>query len=620
MKDSGPGGQRVEEVVPLTNSFAIVNELVRLNIDTCFVVSGGYTLPLLECLRLSTIEVIAVHHEQAAAMAAQTYGSLSGRPCLVLVTNGPGVTNALTGVAAAFIDSTPMLCVSGEVMEKARLDSRHPNLRQSGVQQVPTETLASPICKAFIKASSQLDPCQQIRDAYHLATHGRRGPVWIEIPLDVQTEPMRSRPSPDRRNAKAQPEPSPTLRLEKFAQDSPSGGFKRPLVLVGRGAVGHTHTNEIFDLINRTGWPLSSSWGAKPWVHRAANFVGSPGVSGDRSANLALATCDVLVAIGCRLSFTHVGYDLEALKDLPFIMIDIDRVEFEKLDASRGFFTQLDLSNSGSPESIGRILDHVRDLSDDATAEIFLRNVQGFQSSFPLLEEPHLRGEGYVNSFDLLDRLNSHVQHLADSEISKITLVLDAGTAYRGTMPSIRPQPFLQVHFAGGLASMGSGLPGIIGSHYADKKSFLIGLFGDGGTAMNLQEMASIRHHLHQALLIVLNDGGYMAIANSQRAAKVAEHVSSTSNGVPPIDFGSVAESFGFNVLKASSLDEFDLAFHKARQTPFNLIDVRVSHEQSLMPRPGRRSSGRRGFADLSPHLEECDFEAWWDRIVGNQP
>lgn len=597
----------------------MVEALVAGGIDTCFTVAGGYTLPLLESLRKSSISVIAVHHEQSAAMAAQTYGHLRQRPALVLLTNGPAVTNSLTGLVASYLESTPALFISGEVMQKSRLDLSHPELRQSGVQQVPTRALVEASVKSFQTCDSSTFPNEVVSSAIHLARTPRRGPVWIEVPLDVQRERRRYRTQPiDRPNRRLTTTALPS-DLSNWLEGRTIVGMSRPTIVIGAGLANSPSYDSACSTINQLTCPVVSTWGAKDKAYALTNFVGSAGVSGDRSANFALATCDSLLILGSRTTFTHVGYDLEAITDLPTLMVDVDRAEFEKLSLKDGCFINLDFSAAESAELLDQLLRSFSGRFHPANCTTYLRNIRHIREAFPSRKEPFFRMDGKVSSFDVIDALNTLLDTEPSLSSRSISLVLDAGTAYRGTLPAIDPRPNLKISFAGGLASMGSGLPGLLGASRAIPSALCIGLFGDGGFMMNLQEMATVRHRLEHVIIMILNDGGYMAIANSQRAGNIPEFVSSDQNGLAPADLADVCRAFGFRVTEVDSVDSFQDAFREAVRGGLNLLDIRVPHEQSLMPRPGSRRGGRLGFADLTPYVEDDIFETWIRKVLSDQ-
>jgi len=602
-------------------SFAdlMVEALVAEGIDTCFTVAGGYTLPLLESLRKSSISVIAVHHEQSAAMAAQTFGQLRQSPALVLLTNGPAVTNSLTGLLASYLESTPALFISGEVMQKSRLDLSYPDLRQSGVQQVPTRALVETSVKSFQTCDSSTCPDEVVSDAIRLARTPRRGPVWIEVPLDVQRERRRDRSQFIDRPDQGLSTTGLTSEVSNWLEGRTIAGMSRPTIVIGAGLANSPSYDSACSTINQLNCPVVSTWGAKDKAYALTNFVGSAGVSGDRSANFALATCDSLLILGSRTTFTHVGYDLEAITDLPTLMVDVDRAEFEKLSLEDGCFVDLDFAAPGSAEVLDDLLRSFGSLFHQANCTTYLRNIRYIRESFPSLKEPFFRTDGKVSSFDVIDALNTLLDTEASVRNRSVSLVLDAGTAYRGTLPAIVPRPNLRISFAGGLASMGSGLPGLLGASRAIPTALFLGLFGDGGFMMNLQEMATVRQHLEHVIIMILNDGGYMAIANSQRAGNIPEFVSSDQNGLAPTDVADVCLAFGFKVTEVDSVDSFKNAFREALRGGLNLLDIRVPHEQSLMPRPGYRRGGRLGFADLTPYVGNEIFESWIRKVLSDQ-
>ena len=304
--------------------------LIKNNIKVIFLLSGGFIGPTLNAISENGIKYYCLCHEQAAAMAADAYYRIARKPCCLLITNGPGTTNTLTGVIGAFQDSIPIFIISGNVPIFQSLDSQELPLRQLGVQELNI----IPIVKTFTNYSKSVKNKEEIvetfQTAYQKCLSGRMGPVWVEVPLDLQNQSLEISVneipiiSLDGINVK-KCETDYNFVLDKI------NSSKRPLFVIGNG-IWLSNTEKIFiDILEKTKIPVVASWLGKDVVNNDNPlYFGNIGILGERFANFAVQKSDLLIVLGCRLTITQIGYDTEGFSRESFkIMVDIDKSELE---------------------------------------------------------------------------------------------------------------------------------------------------------------------------------------------------------------------------------------------------------------------------------------------------
>ena len=273
------------------------------------------------------LTVIYTHHEQAASMAAEGTARITGRPGVVNVSTGPGGTNALTGVAGAWVDSIPMLVLSGQIMRKDR-GPKH-RLRQMGVQEIDTVNVAKNLAKYTVTIEDPNTIKYHLDKAVYLSMSGKPGPVWIELPLDVQSSFVNPKKLKGFKPKKRKRKISNSLLLRSIKLIN---GAKKPLIIGGYGIRNANAVNELTKLIKKTQIPFSPSWNAIDVINSKSDFVvGRAGVFGDRASNYSVQKCDLLIVLGSRLSTMQIGYmdDLYA-KKAKKIYVEIDKHELKK--------------------------------------------------------------------------------------------------------------------------------------------------------------------------------------------------------------------------------------------------------------------------------------------------
>jgi acetolactate synthase I/II/III large subunit len=509
-----------------------------------FLVTGGGAMHLNNSLGAETaIQPVCNSHEQASAICAEGYAKATNHLGVCMVTTGPGGTNAVTGVAGAWLDSTPTLFLSGQVKRPDRMfdqDGRPLGMRQLGVQEVDIVSIVKPITKYAVTV---LDPSEiryHLEKAVCLAFHGRPGPVWIDIPLDVQASPIEN-PSALRGFDPAElVEPSSSISLpeqvsrliEKLNQ------AERPLLFAGNGIrLGHAE-KEFEQLRTLLRIPTVATWCAADLVpSNDPLYVGRPGAVAARGANFALQNSDLLLAIGVRLDFAITGYAPQNLaRGAHKAVVDIDEAELRKLqphlqqpihaDAKRFLLELL------AQKDLIRVPDH--SAWDARCAD--------WKTRYPVVTEEHRNAEGLVSVFHLAEVIGTEVKP------EDRLVVGNSGSAieiYLLAFPTLHSQ---RLFHTAGLGAMGYAIPMAIAVATANPGREVIAVDGDGGFMFNIQELETICRLQLPIKFFVLNNDGYASIRASQKAYFGKANLGSDrSNGLTVPSLTKVGAAFGLS-------------------------------------------------------------------------
>ena len=542
------------------------------DIDTIFSVAGGAAAHLLNSVANSDYNYICNYHEQACAMAAEGYARIANKPAIVLVTNGPGSSNTLTGVLGAYQDSIPMIILSGQVPVNQSLGSlEQVKLRQLGVQECDIISMAEPITKLAIQVTNPDEIQYYVNKAYYEATTGRQGPVWLDIPLDVQNAMV------DITSQKQFIPPQQSIEdvnYEKLITLLTEA--KRPLIVTGNG-IHLSKSEELFNKIKRQlQIPVVSTWTSKDLL--AQNdplFVGNFGILGERAANFAIQNADLLLVLGSRLSIPNTGYQSQLFSPHSIkIVVDIDENELHKPTVKVDYPIHCDLST---------FLTNLTSRLDSVTlptSKDWISTTQRWKNKYPVFQPEYKTNTNKVNSFYLMEILSAN---LKDSNI----IVTDMGTSYTCTMQSLQMNGKARLFTSSACCSMGFGLPGAIGAYFADPTKEVILIAGDGGLQMNLQELQTIKHYNIPIKIFVLNNNGYLAISLMQNNLFNGTYIGSNpQSGVSAPDFLKIADAYGFTNYRFSTNSELEEGIEAAlNNTGPVLVEVLMPEDQLLIPR-----------------------------------
>lgn len=515
----------------------IFDYFLSKGIDTIFCVSGGAAAHLLNSVKEKNIRIIHMHHEQACAMAADAYARIAGKPAIVLVTNGPGSTNTITGVLGAYQDSIPMIVISGQVPTTQTL-IKDDGLRQLGVQECDIIKIVKSITKYAkqLRYTNNNMLSYHISEAYIKAISGRQGPIWLDIPLDIQSALVDEK------------------ELGMFCEDEDEHTDKydishivdlllnaeKPLIVLGNG-IHLSKTEELLqEFLCYSNIPVVTTWNAKDLFHYDnPRFIGSFGLMGERAGNFAIQNADLLLILGTRLSIPCIGYDAKAFSPKSTkIMVDIDHFELEKKTLNIHHKINEDL-NVFFPKLIKEISGRVKHRHTDLKDNWNIRTLS-WKIKYPINEEPHKTETDKTNSFNFIEELG---KHLDDRHI----VVTDMGTAFTCTMQALKMNGS-RLFTSSGTSSMGFGLPGAIGAWIADPTKQVILIAGDGGFQMNIQELQTVKYYNIPLKMFVLNNNGYSAISLMQDNLFNSNYIGSTpESGVDAPNFTSIVGMYGIS-------------------------------------------------------------------------
>lgn len=522
----------------------IIDYLSNNGINHIFTVTGRGTLFLNDAVASSkTVTSVSMHNEQAVAYAAVAYAAKTENISACLVSTGCGSTNAITGVLNAWQDNVPCIFISGQ--NKLKETSRFSGIpiRTYGQQETDIIEIIKSITKysAMIKDSSKI--LYELEKAKYLAISGRKGPVWIDVPLDIQN----SRINVDSLRSFS---PNHLIRNNHIIEDIVKfeqllAKSKRPSVLIGSGVRSSFAINEFVSFIKATRIPVTFSNSAADIYNTKNDFsIGSVGVMGcSRAGNFTVQNCDLLIVLGCRLSSLITGSDPKKFaREAKIIIVDIDPIEHSKQNVSfdhliisdlKRFFLKLDLNKLKSTE------------------DKWLNKCINWKTIFGIdLED--------FNSKDKIDLYN------LSSVFSKVlpkrsTFVTDSGLVELILPTNIQFNSTHRCVHPASQGSMGFALPALVGCYYANKESTLIAVIGDGSIMMNLQELESIKYHNIPAKIFIISNNVYAVIRKRQKDLFRSRTIGTDrSNGVSCPNFKKIAKAFEIPYSKITNSNNLD--------------------------------------------------------------
>jgi acetolactate synthase-1/2/3 large subunit len=573
-----------------------------------FFLPGGACMHLVDSLgRNSRLQTVCCLHEQAAVIAAESYSQFTNRLGVALVTAGPGSTNAITGVAGAWIDSTPLLVVSGQAKRSDLAGTS--GVRQMGIQEVNIAAIAQPITKYAVTIMDPQTIKYHLQKAYYLATHGRKGPVWIDIPLDVQGSNI----DEDALHGFS-PDDSATGRLSasEVSQSAKAvakliSAARRPVVLAGNG-VRQSNAIEPFNaLIDLLKMPVLLTWKASDMLWETHGlYCGKPGIIGQRAANFTQQNADFLLCIGARLDLCQVGYDhANFASGAKKAIVDIDKAEIDKLK------TAVDVR---IPADAGLFLRELLGALAGVSIPDFsswLARCKAWQKKYPVVLDAYRQSTGLVNTYFLMDVLSDVLNE------DDVIVPGSSGGCAEITQQALRLKKGQRMLNTPGLGSMGFCLPASLGACLASDRRRTIGIVGDGGLQHNIQEFETLARLNVPVKLFVLNNNGYASIRNMQRTHFKGTLVGcDPSSGLTLPDTCSVAQAYGLQTKKIKNQENLarDVGEVLAAEGP---IVCEVMTDPNVQTAPRMSSVAMpdgtmvsKPFEDLWPFLDREEFKA----------
>lgn len=551
-------------------------------IKHCFLVTGGGAMHLNDSIgHTPGLTYLCNHHEQASAIAAEGYYRTCGNLCVTNVTTGPGGTNAVTGVLGQYLDSIPALYISGQI-KTSTYKNTYPylNLRQLGDQEADIVAIVKPITKYAKTVTDPLDIKRELDKAIAIALDGRPGPVWLDIPLDIQgamiDEGMLREFDP---SELVDPVKHELVDSQIDQLISRIRGAKSPVIYVGNGVRLAKREREFIRLAERLGIPVVTAISGSDIIwHDHELCFGKPGICGDRIGNIMVQNSDLLIVLGTRLSIRQVSYAYDLLAPKAYkVMVDADLAEMQKPTLS------IDLPvHCGLAEFIDKFDAALANEADMPDFGAWREWGRGVEAKLPSLADDNPPAEGYANSYIFADELFRQL-HSGD------VVVTGNGTAYTCTYQAMKVNRGVRVFANQGCAAMGYDLPAAIGAAVANGDGGRTVLVtGDGSLQMNIQELQTIVTNRLPIKIFVLENEGYLAIKTTQNSFFGGHYTGSDpSSGVECPDLSKIAAAYGIPYMSVSENGEVlvDTIRAALAQNGPVICEVHMHPQQTLFPK-----------------------------------
>jgi acetolactate synthase-1/2/3 large subunit len=581
----------------------IINYLGEMGVDTAFLVTGGQAMFLNDALSQSKrISAIFTHHEQAAGMAAEAYGRISGTPGLAMVTAGPGAVNVMNGVVGAWTDSSPMIILSGQSAFASVSYQKKTKIRQFGIQGIYIEPLVKNVTKYFKTIDDPNKALYYIQKAFFLATTGRPGPVWIDVPLDIQGKEVKFEDLKQFRIPKAKiSENNIEHSIEQVVQLLKKA--QRPLFLVGHGLRIANAVEDFQKLIEKVKIPvITSRLGIDSIESNHKLYIGRPGTYGERSANFSVQNADLIISIGSRMATAMIGHNAKDFgRNAKIIVVDVDKKELDK----PGPAITLKV-NSDAREFINLLTKKIQNVVlPDYSPWVLTCNT--WKQKYPVVLSEY-RKEDPINSYFFTERL-SHLSHNDD------VIVVDTGGCFHIVSQTWKIKKNQRFLTTGGISSMGYWVAGI-GACMGMKKKRTIIITGDGSLQMNLQELATMKQTKLPIKLFIFNNNGYLLIRHTQKNFMNGRLFGEgPTSGLFIPDSIKIAKAYGIKSVKITKRTEIDSKIKEVLDYDGPVVCEIITQEwQLIIPRTASEklkdgTMVSKSYEDMAPFLEKDELE-----------
>ncbi len=556
----------------------IISRLADWGVQDIFLVVGGGSMHLNDSIaREPRLRYICNHHEQASAMAAEAYARVSGGVGVINVTTGPGGINALNGVFGAWTDSIPLLILSGQVKRETLMSFRGlTDLRQLGDQEADIVRLAKGITKYAVLVDDPATVRYHLEKAYHLTKAGRPGPCWLDIPVDVQWADI------DPANLKAydpaeDASPSDPAQLAQLCRlvVERLAAAARPVILAGTGIRAANALPAFQRVIRKLGIPVTTAWTHDLIATADPLFCGRPGTIGERAGNFVVQGSDVLLVLGSRLNIRQVSYGWDTFARAAFkIQVDVDPAELHKPTVRADLPIQCDLGVF-LRELESQLQQHWN--PNPAHGE-WLDWCRTRREHYPVVQDRQRVSQSPINPYHFIERL---FEGLAANDI------VVCGNAAACIVPyqAAKLKPGQRLISNSGSASMGYELPAAVGAAVSANGGRVICLAGDGSLQFNIQELQTIVHHRLPVKIVVLNNGGYLSMRQTQSGFFGRLIGESPASGVSFPDYAKVAAAYGISSARIDHLACMNTLWDLLNAPGPALCEVILDPAQEFEPR-----------------------------------
>lgn len=520
----------------LTVSEYIFDFLQQKGVNTVYMVSGSSAMWLTDALqRNEKLKAVCCQHEQVATMAADATGRISGIPGVALVTIGPGATNAITGVAGAYTDSSPMFVLSGQANSRILKYQTDTGIRTKGTQSIALDNVVGGVTKYFAAVLDPTDIRYHMERAYHEAISNRKGPVWLDVPVDIQ-----NRQVPDEmrgyQSAVEKEDGVDWVKIKELVESA-----KKPLIFAGYGILSAGVRDELLLFAEKFSIPVVTSRGGIgviPTVSRL--FVGRPGAYGDRASHFAVQECDLLLILGSRLSQSTTGYYPDHLApNAVKVMVDIDEKELAKGDVP------VDISIHKELKNFMKELTAESENWETDSHEEWIAHCLNNREKYPVVIPAYEKEDG-INSYYFTKLLS---QNTPDA----VSVVVDTGSVCNVVSQSWCLKEKQKYLISGGFSCMGFWASAIGAATYGD----VVALSGDGAAHMNVQDFATLAYYELPVKLFIYNNHGYLLIRHNQHNYMDDRFLGvGPDSGVPDLDFCAIAKAYGLPAVRIETKGE----------------------------------------------------------------
>lgn len=551
--------------------------LVNHGIEDVFMITGGGAMHLDDALgHNQDLNCVFNHHEQACAIAAEAYARLTGKIAAVCVTSGPGGTNAITGVLGAWQDSIPMFVVSGQVKRETTTWSTNLPLRQLGDQEFQITQCVSCMTKYAIMITDANDIRYHLEKAWSLCMSGRKGPVWIDIPLDVQATIVDTdclRPFVEDKGVLSYDEEQTAIIIDRIKQ------AKRPVLLAGSGIRLADAHEEFIEMIDKLQIPVVTAWNAHDvlWNEHPL-YCGRPGTVGTRGGNFVVQNSDLLIVLGCRLNIRQISYNYKQFaKDAYKIAVDIDEAELHKptLQIDMPIHADVrDVIHSMNDQLTGMDVDKHRN---------WLMWCKTINVRYPIVNDSYYFSK-LLNPYAFLDTL---FKLLENDDVT----VTGNGSACVVSFQVAEIKAGQRLFTNSGCAAMGYGFPAAIGACVARKGKRVICIDGDGSFQMNLQELQTVVYNRFNIKIVILNNNGYHSIRQTQTNLFAPPLIGvCDGNGISFPDMKKIAYAYGIDYIRIEKQEDAEKGILEAlnMEGPV-IIEAVVDPNQNFEPKLSSR-------------------------------
>jgi|LauGreDrversion4_2_1035121.scaffolds.fasta_scaffold64822_3 acetolactate synthase-1/2/3 large subunit len=572
-----------------------------------FTVSGAGNLHIINAIKkLNKSKLICPLHEQSCTIASYSNARYNKNLGVSIVTTGPGATNAITGVATAWLDSVPVLVISGQVPYKQTIHQKKlesgASLRTNGIQEINIVDIVSPITKFAITVNDAKKIRYYFEKAIYLAKNKRPGPVWLDIPQDIQTQEIGN--------------PEDLLSFNEYDNNEIQhidfdkiyeliSSSKRPVIVWGYGVQVSQSESKMREFCDILKMPVLVTWKA---IHDLEEtypyYIGRFGIFGQRASNLTIQNADLIINVGSRLGLNQIGYqENDFAREAKLITIDIDKNENIKYKKT----PDLALTMSAS-EFLDKTLPFVRNQTIPDFSQ-WTDICKKWKEKYPLCLKEYIEEKDYVNSYYLVERL-SHYLKEGDTFIPNAS-----GTAYTCTHQTFKVKKNQKIITSNNLAEMGYDLPATIGVGVVDPSKQIVLITGDGSFQMNIQELQTIKNYNLKVKIFYLSNKGYLTIRNSQKSMfNGFLTASDETDGLRMPNIEPIALAYNFKYVKMNDNNSVDDVIEYVLNKDESVIcEVMINPEQTCYPKTSLRMENgvakQMPLEDLFPFLPRKEFK-----------